>query len=94
MTTMFVLPVLKQGSTAYYDSIVGVIPCKVEAISSEYPENLRPSSSQKVCATVTRTTGAFKKGTQLTGWGLDFFPRESLRRRRYASYIYPYQVQA
>jgi hypothetical protein len=94
MTTLNIFPVLKQGSTAYYDSIVGPIPCKIDTISSEHPTNLRPSSDQNVCATVTKDTGAFKKGYTLTGWGLDFFPRDALRRTQFSSYIKPYQVQA
>jgi hypothetical protein len=94
MMTMNILPVLTQGSTAYYDSLVGPIPCKIDSISSEHPTNLRPSSDQDVCATVTKDTGAYKKGHKLTGWGLDFVPRDALRRTQFSSYIKPYQVQA
>ncbi|MEX3984085.1 hypothetical protein AB4Y45_34590 [Paraburkholderia sp. EG287A] len=94
MTSSTLLPALEQSKSAYYDSLIGPIPCKIDSITSTEPQDLRPSSRQQVTATVTKEVRGYKKGAKLTGWGLDFFPRAALRRTRYCSYIKPYQVQA
>jgi len=91
-TSLF--PTLKQGCLAYFDSIVGAIPCKVETIVSDTPQDKRPASFQEVTATVTADRGAFRKGDKLKGWGLHFFPRQALGRGQFTQYIKPYRVQA
>ena len=94
MTTSTVVPMLRVGKAAYYDSMGGVIPCKIDSISSERPEDTRPASFQQVTATITETVGAYRKGQKLTGWGLHFFPRAALGRGQHTLYIKPYRVQA
>jgi hypothetical protein len=94
MKTSTHLPVLRTGKAAYYDGLVGIIPCKIDSISSEHPEDMRPGSNQHVTATITETVGAFHKGQTLTGWGLHFFPRAALGHGQHTLYIKPYQVQA
>lgn len=94
MTSTTLFPVLRKGHAAYYDGLIGVIPCKIDSISTGQPGDTRPGSNQQVTATITRTVGAFRKGQTLTGWGLHFFPREALGRRQHSMYIKPYRVQA
>lgn len=87
-------PTLQPGALAYFDSFAGPVPCKVESISTSNPHDTRPGSWQDVKARVTADHGAYKKGEELAGWALHFFPRAALRRRKYSSVIAPYRVQA
>jgi hypothetical protein len=93
-TSTTLLPVLKLGSSAFFDSMGGPIPCKIHSISTEHPEDTRPGSFQEVRATVSKDFGAYRKGQALKGWGLHFFPRDALGRSKYSLYIKPYRVQA
>lgn len=93
-TSTTILPVLKQGSKAYFDSMGGPIPCTIEKITTEQPGDLRPGSFQQVTAIVTEDGRAYRKGQTLTGWGLHFFPRAALGRGQHTLYIKPYRVQA
>jgi hypothetical protein len=87
------LPVLRADGLAYFDSLIGAIPCRVNTIVSENPEDRRPGSWQEVTATVTETCGAYKKGDKVNGHGFHFFPRASLGGR-FKQHIKPYRVQA
>ena len=86
-------PILKAGALAYFDSFAGPVPCKITAIVSDRPGDLRPGTHQTVKAICTAKRGAYNKGEALTGAGLHFYPRKAQRVRSGQFRIGHYRVE-
>lgn len=84
------LPILRIGDNAYYDSMGGLIPCKVLSIVSEAPvqasEAIKPNSWVKVRIRL-------RGGSEASVWSLYVVPRAAIRRSKYATLISPYLIQ-
>lgn len=95
--------VLKAGSLAFYDTMSGLVPVKVNSIkpyegsfhlvhkSQQFPN--APSTAQWVNFTVTADHGPWKKGEIIEAFGLNVCPRKAVKHRQYSSTIRAYQVQ-
>lgn len=98
-------PILRAGALAYYNSLSGMIPCKVLSVRPNVlvatgepaPDcDGEPSSKQMVIAVVTAAHGPWKRGDKVEGWGLRIVPRGAYRRpglRRIHGRIGPYTVE-
>lgn len=84
-------PVLRTGSLAHFDSMSGMIPCKVLRVRANVPPsygssapdcNGAPSSMQMVTFRVTANRGPWKRGEQCEAWGLRVVPRKAYRITR------------
>lgn len=86
-------PTLRVGCLAYYDSLSGLIPCKVLSISGE---NGHASSEQDVTVKLTANRKAYKRGEVITQSALWVIPRDAIFKRRYGARIgyYTVEVQA
>lgn len=81
--------VLKTGVSAYYDSLSGMVPCKVLSIGPT-----RFSEMLTVSAVVTRATRTYPRGTIINSFAHWFFPRNALLRRKYRFRVAPHTVIA
>lgn len=82
-------PVLKTGELAYWDSVRGMVPCKVTKITGKSGP---AGSDQQVYAKLTAARSPYKRGELVSGWGLHFVPRAAYFRRRLGSRIGYYTV--
>lgn len=85
------MPVLKAGGLACYETIsCGLVPCKVEKVSAH--EN-SGCVFKEATFTVTASRGPYKRGEVLTVLTTSVVPRAAVRRRKYGTYILPYNVE-
>lgn len=83
-------PVLRVGDLAYYDSMVGMIPCRVMSIRGESG----PASSQSsALVKTTAPRNGWPRGTEFDSWTLRVVPRAAYFRRRYGARIGYYTVE-
>ena len=90
MSTQDLRPVLRVGDLAYYDSITGMIPCKVISLRGESG----PASSES--SALVKTTAArngWPRGTEFDAWTLRVVPRAAYLRRRHGARIGYYTVE-
>lgn len=94
--------VLRTGALAYYDSMQGMLPCKVLAIRPNVlvahgepaPDcDGAPSSRQMVTVRLTAKRGPWDKGEVLEAWGLRVVPRDACAWRGYGRTIGYYTVE-
>jgi hypothetical protein len=88
--TIHVRPVLRAGSLAYWDSMSGMIPCKVTAIEGK---SGAASSDQTVAFRLTADRGAYKRGERFECWALHVVPRDAYFKRRHGARIGYYTVE-
>ena len=81
---------LKANEAAYYDSFVGLVPCKVLSITGESGQ---ASSKQEVTFRVTASLGPYKRGEILSRDALSVVPRATVRWRKHGVVILPYSVE-
>ncbi len=84
-------PVLRVGDLAYYDSMVGMIPCRVMAIRGESGP---ASSASSALVKTTAARNGWPRGTMFDTWTLHVVPRAAYFRRRYDARIGYYTVEA
>ena len=82
---------LRKGDKAFYDSFLGLVPCKVDCIAGR---SGIASASQIVTVTVTANHGAYKRGETVVTSGLHVVPRNAVQRRAYSTTILPYGIEA
>lgn len=88
------LPVLKPGARAYFDTFAGLVPVRVDRITiREGSTEIRPSSETEVYFTVSEDHGPYRKGETLNAWSLHVVPPRALIRRKYSTHIGPYTVE-
>lgn len=75
---------LKVGDLVYFDSFVGMLPCKVLAI--DRVGSWVTSSRQNVTVRLTAKRGAYKIGETLTVSSLHVCPRKSIKGNRIRAY--------
>ena len=75
---------LKRGSLAYYDSLRGLVPCKVLSVTGNAAES-RPSSSHEVKLQVTNDStnqwgekSCYRKGEIITCSSIRAVPRKAI----------------
>jgi hypothetical protein len=83
------IPVLKVGCKAYYDSFRGLVPVKVTYVSGS---SSVPSSSIRVKAKVTCDFGPYHKGEEIEFPSLWIIPAKALIRGQYTYTIGAYGV--
>jgi hypothetical protein len=76
------IPILKAGCKAYYDTFNGLIDCEVIKIEGN-----------KVKFKLTETVAAYKKGEVLESSTLWVVPTKAIKRRQYSTTIGCYNVQ-
>jgi len=81
---------LKAGALAYFDSFVGLVPCKVLSIKGE---SGRANSAQEVTFKITASRGPYKRGEIMRRSALWVVPRGAVRRRKHGAVILPYSVE-
>lgn len=86
-------PVLKAGTLAYYDSVLGLIKCKVLSVSGK---GGAPSSDQHITIKITALDHqVFKHGEVMDGmWGMRVVPRAAVRHRHLGAGIGYYTVES
>jgi len=81
---------------AYYDTLSGLIPCKVLEVSQINPYNeplCKPvNSNSTVTIEITVNKGAWKKGMVLKVSALYVVPRNKISKRKYGWIIKPYTI--
>jgi len=83
---------LKVGDKAYFDSMAGLIPCKVLSITG--PSGIA-SSRQQVQFRITTAKFeryGYKRGEVMSEWALHVVPRRNVSFRKYGARIRAYQV--
>ena len=85
-----VRPVLRVGDLAYFDSLTGIIPCKVLAITGKRGA---PSSEQRVVFKTTVERPGWLRGARHECFGFHVIPRAAYFKRRYGSHIGYYTVE-
>ncbi len=82
------LPVLKRGTLAYYDSVLGLVAARVDMIKKQ------ESGFIEVLFIVTATKArVYKRGELLSASSNFVVPRDAIRRTRYSNIILPYTVE-
>ena len=81
---------LKADGAAYYDSFVGLIPCKVLSIRGKSGQ---ATSKQEVTFRVTASLGPYRRGEILSSDALSIAPRAAVKRRKHGVVILPYSVE-
>jgi len=81
---------LKADGAAYYDSFVGLIPCKVLSIRGKSGQ---ATSKQEVTFRVTASLGPYRRGEILVRDALSVVPRAAVKRRKHGVVILPYSVE-
>jgi len=81
---------LKADVAAYYDSVAGLIPCRVLSIRGE---SGLASSKQEVTIAITASLGPYTRGEILRCAALWVVPRAAVKRRKYGVAIRPYLVE-
>ena len=90
MSNQDLRPVLRVGDLAYYDSMTGMIPCKVISLRGESG----PASSES--SALIKTTAArygWPRGTEFDALTLHVVPRAAYFPRRYGARIGYYTVE-
>ena len=78
--------VFHEGTSAYYDTFAGLIPCKVLSVKrAGYGFRCGPYDVIEFKLTADR--GAYRKGEILTADAMRVPPQKMVRRRRYSSTI-------
>jgi hypothetical protein len=85
-----VQPVLRTGDLAYFDSLCGVIPCRVLSIRGESGP---ASSASTARIELTAARPGYPKGEELEVWTLHVVPRAAYFPRRYGARICYYTVE-
>jgi hypothetical protein len=75
---------LRTGDLAFFDSMRGLIPCRVESIAGASGP---ASSAQTVRIVVTKDCGAWKRGEHWTASGLWVVPRKSVRKPQGSAFL-------
>lgn len=88
--TKDVRPVLRTGDLAYYDSMSGMIPCKVLSIRGE---SGAASSQSSARIKTTAARGGWSRGTEFDTWTLHVVPRKAFHPRKYGARISYYTVE-
>lgn len=83
-------PVLRVGCLAYYDSMTGMIPCRVLSIRGE---SGTPGSAQSVLVKTTAARNGRPRGTELDSFGHHVVPRAAYFPRRYGARIGYYTIE-
>jgi len=83
-------PVLRVGDLAYYDSMQGMIPCRVLGLRGESGA-AGSQSSARVKTTAVRN--GWPRGTEFDTWTLHVVPRGAYFPRRYGAKIGFYTVE-
>lgn len=88
-------PVLRAGSLAYWDTLKGLVACRVDEIrSSSVYTGGPPSSCHTVFFTVTATKHPiYKRGEKHQAFALHVAPREAVSHRRLGARITYYTVE-
>ena len=81
---------LKAGALAYFDSFVGLVPCKVLSIKGE---SGRANSAQEVTFKITASRGPYKRGEIMRRSALWVAPRDAIKWSKYGVSIRPYSVE-
>jgi hypothetical protein len=81
--------VLRVGSAARFDSLSGLVPCKVLLISESAP---CATSSVKVWFKITKDYGCYRRGEEMQTSSLHVVPLGALHRRKYSTMIGHYSV--
>lgn len=81
---------LKADGAAYYDSVAGLIPCRVLSIRGE---SGLASSKQEVTIAITASLGPYKRSEILSSDALSVVPRAAVKRRKHGVVIIPYSVE-
>ena len=90
MSTQDWRPILRVGDLAYYDSTIGMIPCKVISLRG----SSGPASSES--SALVKTTAArngWPRGTEFDTWTLHVVPRAAYFPRRHGARIGYYTVE-
>jgi hypothetical protein len=82
--------ILQADGAAYYDSVAGLIPCRVLSIRGE---SGLASSTQEVTFAITASRGPYTQGEILRCAALWVVPRAAVKRRKYGTVIRPYLVE-
>lgn len=90
MTEKDLRPVLRVGDLAYYDSLVGMFPCRVLGIRGE---SGAPGSAQSVRVKLTAKRNGWPVGAEFETQGLNVIPRAAYFRRRYGARIGYYTIE-
>lgn len=83
-------PILRAGDLAYYDSMVGMLPCRVLSLRGL---SGAPSSESSARIKLTAVRNGWPKGTEFDTWTLDVVPRAAYFPRRYGARIGYYTVE-
>jgi hypothetical protein len=83
-------PVLRAGDLAYYDSMTGMIPCRVVSIRGK---SGAPGSESSALVKTTAKRNGWPVGTQFDTWTLHVVPRAAFFRRRPGARIGYYTVE-
>lgn len=81
---------LRTGMLAYFDSLRGLVPCRVLSVSG-FPG--RASTAQTVEIKITADCPGWKRGEHWTTNGLHAVPRRAIRRGKIHARILPYSVE-
>jgi hypothetical protein len=77
------------GTSAYYDTFSGLIPCIVLEVTERcYGFRVGPRNTVKFRLTADR--GAYRKGEELTADAFRVPPRKMIRRLQYSNRIQPW----
>ena len=82
--------VLRVGEDALWDSLAGMVPCKVEAIEGE---SGRANSSQRVTIRVTKDHGPYRADERQELSALWVVPKGAFQQREHGASIRPYEVE-
>lgn len=92
MSTADVRPVLRKGCLAYYDSLAGLLPCKVLSVTGKPGA---PSSESEAIVKLTANRGPWKRGEVLAAmWTIHVVPRKAVSRRGPFVRVAYYAVEA
>jgi hypothetical protein len=83
-------PVLRAGDLAYYDSMAGMIPCKVISIRGV---SGAPSSESSALVRTTAKRNGWPIGTEFDTWTLHVVPRAAFKQSRTGARITYYTVE-
>lgn len=82
---------LRVGDLAYYETVAnGLIPCRVLEITGT--SGFR-STAQRILVQFTANRSAYKKGETIGCFGIHVFPRKSVHRRKYGTYVSQSRVE-
>jgi len=82
--------ILKSGILAYFDSMTGLVPCKV--LSVEPCGNRGTLIDTRVCLQVTASRPGFVKGESIITNAFHAVPRGAVRFRKYGTRIARYET--